>query len=260
MTSHIFFALGLWDEAIAANEASVKVAEAQGQHAYHSMLWLEYAYLQEAQRAPAEAVMRSISHDVETGPTKDNRLRAAFSRATWLVETSGAPGANSTDIVDSSGITSIGYFAVHDFARGVVAAHKGDVTAAQAALKQLSERIRAARVVPVGENSNWYDALSEEDMAQARTLETALEGAVNFADGQRAAGLAKVRQAIAATANMEFEYGPPWSAKPFDELLGEMLLADGQKAEAAAAFERTLVTYPNRELALEGLKAAKAAP
>ena len=45
MTSHIFFALGLWDDAIKANEASVRVAEAQGEHAYHSLLWLEYAYL-----------------------------------------------------------------------------------------------------------------------------------------------------------------------------------------------------------------------
>ncbi|MFX8805339.1 hypothetical protein ABTM67_19195, partial [Acinetobacter baumannii] len=36
MTSHIFFALGLWDEAIAANEASVRVAHSQGDPAYHS--------------------------------------------------------------------------------------------------------------------------------------------------------------------------------------------------------------------------------
>src|SRR5204863_2951697 len=41
MTSHIFFALGLWDDAIAANEASVRVAAEQGEHAYHSLLWLE---------------------------------------------------------------------------------------------------------------------------------------------------------------------------------------------------------------------------
>jgi len=56
---------------------------------------------------------------------------------------------------------------------------------------------------------------------------------------------------------MEFEYGPPWSAKPFDELLGELLLADGQPAEAALAFERALVTYPNRRRCVEGLAAAR---
>ena len=260
MTSHIFFALGLWDDAIAANEASVRVAQSQGEHAYHSLLWLEYAYLQKDQRAAAESLVRSVTHDVASGPTKENRLRAAFSRATWLVETRGAPGADASETVDSSGITSIGYFAVHDFARGLVAAGSNDTAGARAALAQLTARINAARVVPVGENRNWFDALTESDLAQARALATALDGAIEFADGQHAAGIVQVREAIAATAQMEFEYGPPWSAKPFEELLGELLLADGQKAEAAAAFERVLVMYPNRRLAVEGLAAAKAAP
>ena len=260
MTSHIFFALGLWDDAIAANVASVRVAQTQGEHAYHSLLWLEYAYLQKGQRAAAESLVRSITHDIDTGPTKENRLRGAFSRATWLIETRGAPGADAFQTIDSSGIVSIGYFAVHDFARGVVTAANGDVAGARVALTQLSERINSARVLPVGENRNWFDAWSEDDLAHTRTLVTALEGAIEFAQGQHAAGLARVREAIAATAHMEFEYGPPWSAKPFEELLADLLLADGQKAEAAATFERVLVMYPNRRLAVEGLRAAKDAP
>jgi hypothetical protein len=260
MTSHIFFALGLWDEAIVANDASVRVARSQGERAYHSLLWLEYAYLQKNQRAAAESLVRSVTQDVASGPTKENRLRAAFSRATWLVETRGAPGADGSQPVDSSGITSIGYFAVHDFARGLAAAASGNVTGAKAALGQLRARIDSNRVVPVGENSHWFDALTENELAQARALATALDGTVEFAEGQHAAGIARVREAIASTTRMEFEYGPPWSAKPLDELLGELLLADGQRAEAAASFQCVLLTYPNRRLALEGLAAARIAP
>jgi tetratricopeptide (TPR) repeat protein len=265
MTSHIFFSLGLWDDAIKANENSVRVAQAQGEHAYHSLLWLEYAYLQKDERTAAAALVRSLTHDVESGPTKENRLRAAFARATWLVETQGATettaeseaSADALRPVDSTGVTYIGYFAVHDFARGVVAAGKGDVIGARGALAQLSDRINSASVAPVGENRNWFDALTENDLAQARVLATALGGAVEFADGKHGTGIARVREAIAATAQMEFEYGPPWSAKPLDELLGELLLADGQRAEAAAAFERALFTYPNRRLSVQGLAAAR---
>jgi len=253
MTSHIFFALGLWDDAIAANEASVRVAAEEGEHAYHSLLWLEYAYLQEDKRQAAEALVQSLTHDVATGPTLENRLRAAYIRATWLVETRGAPDPDAMQVVDSSGITSIGYFAVHDFARGL--ASLKDPLGARQALAQLHARIDAAHIVPSGEN--WFGALSENDLAQARALAVALEGAIEFAEGQHAAGIAKVREAISATALMEFEYGPPWSAKPFDELLGELLLADGQRAEAAAAFQRVLVTYPNRRLSVEGLAATR---
>jgi|KBSSwiStaDraftv2_1062776.scaffolds.fasta_scaffold00725_13 hypothetical protein len=260
MTSHIFFALGLWDDAIAANEASVRVAQSQGEHAYHSLLWLEYAYLQKDQRAAAEPLVHSLTSDVANGPTKENRLRAAFSRATWLVETRGAPDPDASKPLDSSGITSITYFAVHDFARGLVAAGNGDVAGARAVLAQLTARIDSARVVPAGENRNWFDALSESDLAQARALATALDGAIEFAEGQRAAGIVRVREAIAATAQMEFEYGPPWSAKPFEELLGELLLADGEQADATAAFESVLITYPNRRLAVEGLAAARLPP
>ena len=263
MTSHIFFALGLWDDAIKANQNSVRVAEAQGEHAYHSLLWLEYAYLQKDEREAAAALVRSLTHDVESGPTRENRLRAAFARATWLVETQGATATNAESAasadafkpVDSNGVTYIGYFAVHDFARGLVTAGKGDVTGARSVLAQLSGRINSARVVPTGENRNWYDALTENDLAQARVLETALGGAIDFAEGQHGAGIARVREAIAGTAGMEFEYGPPWSAKPLDELLGELLLADGQRAEAAVAFERALSTYPNRRLSVKGLAA-----
>src|SRR6185312_6093685 len=146
---------------------------------------------------------------------------------------------------------------VHDFARGLVAAGKGDVTGARAALAQLSDRINSARVVTGGENRNWYDALTENDLAQARVLATALDGVIQFAQGQHEAGIARVREAIAVTASMEFEYGPPWSAKPLDELLGELLLATGQRAEAATAFERALFTYPNRRLSVRGLAAAR---
>lgn len=260
MTSHIFFALGLWDEAIKANEASLRVAHSQGDPAYHSLLWLEYAYLQKDRRTEAGVLVQSVTNDVASGQTRENRLRAAFSRATWLVETHGASGVDAAQPVDSSGIAWIDYFAVHDFARGVVAARSSDVAEARTALAQLNDRINSARVVPAGENSHWFDVLSDNDLAQARALAMALDGAVAFAEDQHGPGIARVREAIAATAHMEFEYGPPWSAKPFEELLGELLLADGQRAEAAAAFERTLLMYPNRRLSVEGLAAARRAP
>lgn len=257
MTAHIFFALGLWKEAIAANEASLRVARQRGDPNYHALLWLVYADLQEGRRAAAEELVRSVAKDVATSPGKENRLRLAFARATWLVETHGAPGADAGVPVDSAGVTSIGYFAMHDFARGITTALAGDAARARAALDQLQARIAGAHEQLPGENSAWYDVTAPNELPEARVLATALEGGVLFAEGQHAAGIARVREAIDRTAVWEFEYGPPWSVKPLDELLGELLLADGQNALAAEAFQRTLASYPNRRLALEGLAAAR---
>ena len=260
MPSHIFFALGLWDDAIAANSASLKISRAEGDGGYHALLWLEYAYLQKNMRPQAEELVRSVAHDVSIRPSKENRLRLAFARATWLVETRGADGPDATLAVDSSGITSFGYFAVHDFARGISAAAADDLAGARSALSQLRARCDAVQSGPTAVTAAWVDATNAGELAQAKALAEALEGTIQFYSGKHDAGLAQVQAAIAATASMEFEYGPPWSVKPLDELLGEMLLADGRRPAAAQAFQRTLASYPNRRLALAGLTAAKATP
>jgi hypothetical protein len=113
-----------------------------------------------------------------------------------------------------------------------------------------------AHVQPPGENPAWYDALTENELTEARTLAGALEGTVRFYAGDHPAGLAAVRAAINAASKFEFEYGPPWSAKPLDELEGELLLADHRPSDAAAAFRRTLEAFPNRRLSNEGLALA----
>jgi len=260
MPSHIFFALGLWDDAIEANSASLKISRAEGEGGYHALLWLEYAYLQKNMRPEAAELVRSVAHDVEVNPTRENRLRLAFARATWLVETRAAAGPDANLAVDSSGIISFGYFAVHDFARGISAAAAGDLAGARFALTQLRAR---CEVVPTGTTpvtAAWYDETSAGELTEAKAMAEALEGTIQFYSANHAAGLTQVQAAIAATARMEFEYGPPWSVKPLDELLGELLLVDGQRDAAVGAFRKTLASYPGRRLALEGLAAASAVP
>ena len=254
MPSHIFFALGLWDEAIEANVASLKISRSQGDGGYHALLWLTYAYLQEGKRQQAEALIRSVAHDVAAEPTKENRIRLADARAIWLVETRGAAGPDARLAVDSSGIASIGYFAAQDFARGITAANPAE---ARLALKQLQAHIEAARNVPSGVRADWKDNVRDEELEQTAAMASALEGTIRFHEGDRTGGITQVREAILAVDHVPFEYGPPWSAKPLDELLGELLLSDGRREEAAAAFEKTLSVYPNRRLAREGLAAAQ---
>lgn len=255
MPSHIFFALGMWDDAIAANVASLKIARAQNDDGYHSLVWLTYAYLQEGRRAEAEQLIQSVAHDVEVRPSKDNRIRLAYVRAIWLVETRGAQGAGADLPVDGRGIASIGYFNAYDFARGVTAAE--DTGEARAVLARLQARIAAAGTAAKAVAPDWHDTVTATDLAQAAIMATALDGTIEFYAGDRTAGIARVREAITAADNEEFEYGPPWSVKPLDELLGELLLAEGRREEAAAAFEKTLAVYPNRRLAREGLAASQ---
>jgi len=254
MPSHIFFALGLWDDAIEANAASLKTARAQGDEAYHSLLWLEYAYLQQDKRREAEQLVQSVAHDVAAGPAKENRARLAHARAMWLVETRGSGSPEARSSIDSSGIANINYFAALDFARGITAAHSGD---ARTALKQLRERIDNARSRTTGVTTSWLDNITAQEIEEATLMANVLAATIQYYDGDKAGGIAQIREAIASADRMAFEYGPPWSVKPFDELLGELLLADGRRDEAAASFQKTLAVYPNRRLSREGLAASQ---
>ena len=77
-------------------------------------------------------------------------------------------------------------------------------------------------------------------------------------EGDRAAGMEALEKAAAAELALPIVFGPPSIFKPSYEILGEIHLAEGRKAEAAAAFEKSLKLAPGRRLSLAGLDAAKA--
>ena len=255
MPSHIFFALGMWDDAIEANVASLATARSHGQGGYHALEWLAYAYLQQGMREDAAKLVQSVADDVVRKPAQDNRTSLAYTRAMWLVETDSADPAAWAD-VDETGIKAIYAFSAYDFARGVVAARSGNVAAAEAQLRRLRARTEAARANAVGVVASRYDSVTLEELEQGRILAAALEATILFAQDKRDDGLGRLREAIARSDSMAFEYGPPYSAKPLDELLGDLLLAAGKPAEAAAAYRKALAVHPNRRLAAAGLATA----
>lgn len=257
MPSHIFFALGMWGDAISSNVAALKTARDQGYGGYHALHWLMYAYLQEGRRDEAATLLALVADDVRRKPNKDNRSALASARATWLFETDGAAASQLRAALDSDGIRSIASFASYDFARGAVAAGAGDLDSARAALLSLRGRIDANRGAKNGATANRYDNVTADELRQSEILATALEGALRFAQGERSEGIAHVRRAADSAAQMSFEYGPPWSGKPLSELLGEMLLKTGDRDAAAVAFQASLNEHPNRRLSVKGLARAR---
>ena len=259
MPSHIFFALGMWDDAIEANIASLATARSHGQDGYHPLEWLAYSYLQKGQQDEAAKLVGIVEQDIAKGPTQRNRASLAYLRAMWIAETTGAAGVNAWPDVDETGIASIYAFTAQDFARGVAAARQGRSDEAAGYLQRLRARTQRARGNVVGVVANGYDTVTPEEIEQGGLLTTALEGEILFAQGQHDAGIANVREAIAISETLAFEYGPPFSGKPLAELLGDLLLAAGRPAEAAAAYEKSLAIHPNRKLSVAGLTAARAA-
>ena len=85
-------------------------------------------------------------------------------------------------------------------------------------------------------------------------------GLVYISAGRHEEGIHMLREATVFEDGLAAEYGPPDIVKPTHELLGEVLLARGENAEAQKEFSRALAMAPGRSLSLLGLaRAARAA-
>lgn len=240
MPSHIFFALGMWDDAISANIASMKTARDGGDGGYHPLHWLEHAYLQQGKIDEAAKLVAVVEDDLKKNPSNSARSHLAMTRATWLVEAKGHPIPGMMDPVEPAGVSAIDAFSGHDMAIGLEYVRRGDAKAAALALDRIRKRDGA------------------EGNSMANVMERILDSAIEFASGNKEAAIRKALAAAEAEDKLVFEYGPPAMVKPAWENAGEMYRKMGRSKDAADAFERVLKVYPNRKLSNDGLKAANA--
>lgn len=259
MPSHIFFALGMWEDSIAANSASMKTARDEGVGGYHPLHWLQHSYLQIGRDDEAAKLLAIVEEDSKTNSSPPTRSHLAMCRATMLVETRGKGPASMMVPVDAPTVRSVAAFANHDLAIGLEYVRRNDLAEAKRMLEALRTRHSTARgMKPAGDNvTSRYTTLAQADLDAGSVMESLLEAAIQFASGQRDDALRKVRLAAEAEDRLVFEYGPPAIVKPAWELAGELLLAAGKKSEAAEAFRNSLKRYPNRRLSNEGLRNAQ---
>jgi tetratricopeptide (TPR) repeat protein len=242
MPSHIFFALGMWDEAIAANVASVAVADERikrkgltaADRNYHSLTWLEYAYLQEGRVEEARQLLSTIELPV---PRKHMRTIFAIETGEW--------DRSPADIDLSKGdlITNLSILNV----KGLVAVAHGRMDEARQAAVEAKTLMESsgkteslgAMAMPMGGEPPNTHRLAEIMIMQ-------LEGAILFADGKLDEGLRLLATAATKEDAVTFEFGPPTPPKPTHELYGELLRKAGRKEEAREQFERTLQRAPGR--------------
>jgi tetratricopeptide (TPR) repeat protein len=260
MPSHIFFALGMWDEAIASNIDSLHTAHMHNMGGYHPLHWLQYAYLQKGRRSEAEALMKRVDEDVAGRATPYSLSHQAMVRATWLVETAGASPASAMLRVDRGAAAILGPFAGHELARGLSALQAGDLAMANAALRQIGELTEAsrARAKEAGTTTTRFDNVSEAELQYAGIMELELLAAIRMHEGKKEEAFRAIEKAAMLEDGTQFEYGPPAPVKPPYELYGDMLLREGRFADAARNYERALERYPNRRLSIAGLAIARA--
>jgi tetratricopeptide (TPR) repeat protein len=251
MPSHIFVQLGMWDDVIASNvvayKAAVDLAVAKnlprGREDFHTLSWLQYAYLQEGKFDEAQKCVDQAKAVADKDAAPNIRDGYAAMKARQVVESEKwekLPLPNGP--VRDGGAPGYDGNAAYVFAAGFSAAHLNDLETANRALEILTAMQKQAE-----SGSNAYRAKPIAVMAKEVASGIA-HMQQNTADAERL-----LKEATAIEATMDSPSGPPEPIKPSFELYGQFLGAQGRSKEAAAQFEQSLLRMPNRRLSVMGL-------
>ena len=272
MTSHIYLALGMWEETVRANQIAMQVGyqqmlakdpKARAPACGHYVIWLSYARVQQGRMEDARGIIENCASRLrETAPKTVEQqqnydgglLGLAQMRARYLID-----GAAAQDPAPALAPA---------VARHSGAAMVWAVTDAWMALRKVPDQADAA-VARAREAIGAYLGVKPSDMEVAADharyrlpgIEMAmLDGQLALRKGERDAALALFRKAAQQEQALEMDFGPPVLVQPANEQLGTVLLALKQPAEARKAFEAANEIAPGRIAVRQGLAAADAMP
>lgn len=271
MTSHIYLALGMWDETAAANERTINLIneamrarnkDARPLGCGHPVTWLAYAYLQQGRFADAHRLVDGCGEEMRTHPSmpehemgpqsaidSDNSSAASFAvmRSRYLIDSADWSGPVAAMKVNIENLVTAEFR--RDWTDAYGAVRFGKLDAAVAAIERSrdsNERYVAAMTAA---------GIAPEDPARRvpKIEQQQLDGLLLLKRGRTKDALALLSEAAAGERASPMEFGPPSLDKPANELLGEVLLDLGRAKEACEAFQAAQVLAPGRGHSLIGL-------
>jgi len=267
MTSHIFVALGMWDDVVKANEAAVEVQNQmrveQGllpRHYGHYNFWLMYGYLQQGRIEQAQTLLRAAFQELQAKPTapKDRMIlnpdRSILGSvvqmwARYLIESRDWHGDiaewkfNMGDAFDPN--------LNFAFVQSMRAAYGSQAARAAQYLEQFrSLKTELEQVIRSQDDSAPTDLLYLERLA---VLEQEMLAGIEIARGEYLAAANYASEANRLEGEMPFAFGPPFVDWPAAELLGETLFNGHKYVDAANAYEVQLKRTRLRSSSLLGL-------
>jgi hypothetical protein len=271
MPSHIYVAMGMWDDVVKSNELSYQASvdrmkeknldnDARG---YHAFQWLHYGYLQQGRIEDARKIVNEMAQYTKELPSSRARYHLSVIKAAYLVETNNWDGEASTIEVDNTGL-NISTRATNYFIDGMIAYQNQKKEMLESTVKELeNERLKVSiqienkgiALCSGGANRSQANQL---DVDQAEVMEMELRGLLADLTGDKAAADNWLKKATELEKSISYSYGPPSVVKPSFELYGEWLLTQDRADDALNQFDYSLQRAPKRILSLKGkLEAAK---
>lgn len=260
MCSHIFIALGMWDDVVDANINAMRVvdehARADGKPVIdcgHYDIWLEYGYYQQGRIQDGNGTLQECKRTGEEAsrqqPNKPMGVNHSLiaMRGIAVIETEDWNGPAATMTIDMRNMEP-GAYTSDAFTTGYAAAMRNDKALAATSLATVRDMVsKEANAADVNQEQVNYDRIMAQELSALVASET----------GDLQSAVKQAQEAAAAYDAMAFDFGPPATVKPPDELVGELLLRQKQYPDARKAFEESLQRAPRRVESLTGLARAE---
>lgn len=261
MPSHIFMALGMWDEVITSNsmawQAGIKhnpqqIAKAFTIDDIHALHWLTYAYLQKHNFATAYQWVKKMERITAEADTPMTKWYYTLMRAAYILETK--QYHVNLKLFNLSGI-ELSARATDLYVTAFIALQSGDIHKAKDAYHHL-KKILADNTLIKGNYKNYFTAVTKSGNAIVNIIALQLQALIALHEN-KLNGLSLLKTAANLENKMSFGYGPPLPIVPASELLAEHLLLRGKIKSAYRAYVTTLLRNPHRLLAAQGLAITK---
>jgi len=251
MPSHIFARVGLWQDDITSNLASVAATRKTAAmhmggegHQFHAMDFLFYAYLQSGREADAKALMDEVKampemHDMYGVGFDPHLATEAHFASLYPIEMRDWAGAAALAPIAVQGTAedSVGYWA-----KAIGAAHLHQP-------EEVRQDVRAIQTIHQkfeSEKKQDFAEATENDLKQAQAW-------LSFAEGRYDDAV----EALRPMADKEDALGDEPQGIPTREMIAEILLEAKRPQQALAEYQNDLKLNPNRFNGLYG--AARAA-
>jgi hypothetical protein len=267
MTSHIFIAVGMWDDVVSANETAVTVQNSmreergmQARHWGHYNFWLLYGYLQQGRFEKALELLKAAYAEVQAhGKSPEDRMILDSDRsitgsvvqmwARYVIET----GAWDSGVASWSFLTGDAFDPNLNisFIRAMQAANSGLPSQVDQYLAQFRKlKLELQELIASQEEQAPTDLLYLDRLA---VMEQEILASLAYARGDSALAARLAEEASRLEGAMPFSFGPPFVDLPSAEYLGELRLGARDYEGAVSAFQVQLQRSRKKSRALGGL-------
>jgi Tfp pilus assembly protein PilF len=265
MPSHIYLALGMWNDVVASNEASYGASVANMERkgltddarGYHSYAWLHYGYLQQGRFQKAAQLLKDMQVYTERSPSQSSKSYLIKMQSAQVAETGKWLDEIAPLYVDYDDLGLSSKAELHFF-KSMLASEKGDDRQIAHEIDLLDTQIKAAELIVSEEGiamcssgSTRY-APSRTDIVRANVITKQMNALIAVLNNDDMLTEKYFIEATNLEAQSEYSYGPPDITYPSFEQYGEWLLNKKRYDEALTQFDRSLATAKNRSKALQG--------